>query len=85
MRWSEAAGIGIIMGCLFGLVLWAAIDSLSLASFILYKNTLLLPGVTALITISIAFLFLFSYPFWATKLEQMIVHTVTKEKEDEDE
>jgi hypothetical protein len=84
MRWYEATCIGVVMGCLYGLVLWAAVDALFMASFILYNNPLFLPTTTTVITMSIAFICLFSYPHWAGKLEQMIVHTITKEKDDDE-
>ena len=85
MHWYESAGIGIIMGCLYGVVLWASIDALSLASFILYKNRLFLPEVTTGIVIGLAFLCLFTYTFWVSKLEEIIENLVIKEWEDDDE
>ena len=84
MRKYEAAGIGVVMGCLYGLVLWASNDALSLASFILYKNTMFLPEVTTAIVIISAFLCLFTYPLWEPKLQQMIVNTVTRNNEDDE-
>jgi hypothetical protein len=85
MKQYEAAGIGIVMGCLYGLVLWATVDALSMASFILYKDTRVLPEVTTAIVMILGFFCLFTYPYWAGKLEQMIVYTVTKQEEDDDE
>jgi len=85
MRLYEAAAIGIVMGCLYGLVLKTSTDALSLASFILYNDTSFLPEVTTAIVMILGFFCLFTYQFWAPKLEQMIVHTVTKNKDDDDE
>jgi hypothetical protein len=82
MRQYEAAAIGIVMGCLYGLILWASVDALSMASFILYNNTTLLPlEVTGAITL-LAFICLFSSPYWAGRLEQMIVRTVGKDDDE---
>jgi hypothetical protein len=85
MHRYEAASIGIFMGILFGVVLWASVDSLSQASFILYGDTFKLPLEVTGVIIIIAFICLFSYPLWAGKLEQMIVYTITKKKDDDDE
>jgi hypothetical protein len=85
MRQYEAAGIGIIMGCLYGLVLWASIDALSLASFILYKDTRLLPGVTTALIIILGFICLFTYPIWEPVMERMIVYSATRKQDDDDD
>jgi hypothetical protein len=85
MRWYEAAGIGMVMAALYSLILWASVDSLSQASFILYGDTFKLPLEVTGVIIIIAFICLFSYPLWAGKLEQMIVYTITKKKDDDDE
>jgi hypothetical protein len=86
MRRYEATGIGIFMGVLYGVILWASVDSLSTASFILYNDTTRLPILVTGVIIILAFVCLFSYPYWAGRLEQMIVYSFTKDnEEDEDE
>jgi predicted MFS family arabinose efflux permease len=85
MRSYEAAGIGIIMGCLYGLTLWAATDALSLASFILFKNTRLLPELTTGLVMIIGFFCLFTYKWWEPVMEKLIIHSVKRETEPEDD
>jgi hypothetical protein len=85
MKLYEATGIGVVMGCLYGLVLWASVDALSLASFILYKDTRVLPEMVTAIIIILAFGCLFTYTLWEPILEQMIITTVKNEKEKEDD
>jgi hypothetical protein len=85
MRWSEASGIGIVMGILYGIVLWASFESLSQASFILYGDTFQLPLEVTGVIIILAFICLFSSPFWAGRLEQMIVYSITKDDKDDDD
>jgi hypothetical protein len=85
MRQYEAAIIGVVMGLLYGIVLWASYDALATASFILYKNIHLLPLATTASVIILAFVCLFSYPLWAGRLEQAIVYSITKDDDEEDE
>jgi type III secretory pathway component EscT len=86
MRQYEAIAIGIVMGLLYGIILKVSVDTFSMASFILYKDLTLIPIATTFIIIGLAFLCMFSYPYWAPQLEQMIVYSITKEnEEDEDE
>ena len=72
MRLSEAAIVGVVMGGLYGLTLIAAADALSLASFILFKNPYLIPFGTASIVMLIAFITLFSYPYWIVRAEDAL-------------
>jgi hypothetical protein len=81
----QAAGIGVIMGCLFRVVLWAATDSLSFASFILYGNRQFVPNVVTGIIMGLSFLFLFTYPWWAPILEEGIINAATEKPNQEDE
>lgn len=76
MKWYEAAGIGVIMGCLYGITLWASMDTFSTASFILYGNARIIPVYTTLITISLAFLVLFSYPWWVEFVGRNLIEFV---------
>jgi len=86
MKQYEAAVIGIVMGLLYGLILWASVEALSMASFILYNDLFRLPLEVTGVIILIAFICLFTSPYWAGKLEQMIVYSFTKDnEEDEDE
>jgi hypothetical protein len=64
MKWYDAAGIGWVMGCLYGLVLWASVDAFSLLSFLKYGDRFYMPfRITAVIIVD-AFLCLFSVPVW---------------------
>jgi hypothetical protein len=88
MRWYEAAGIGIVMGILYGVILWASVDSLSFASFILYGNREYLPKVVTGIVMVLSFLFLFTYPLWEPVLMQGVINAATEQsdyEEDDDE
>jgi hypothetical protein len=72
MKWYEAAGIGAIMGGLFGLILWAAFDSLKLASVYKYGNIYHMPLTITLWTTFIAFCILFSVQFWYPFVERVL-------------
>jgi hypothetical protein len=85
MRWYEAAGIGVVLGCLYGLTLWASMDALALASFVLYGNKYKLPIATTGTSILIAFGCLFSYKLWTPKIEQILISSIENKMEQDDD
>jgi len=75
MRWYEAAGVGAIVGCLYGLILWASIITFSLPSFMRFGNQFYLPfRITAAVMLT-AFLCLFTVPRWYPVAERWILET----------
>jgi len=60
----ESITIGLIMGGLYCLTLWVSLDSLKMASFILYGNPYYLPLCTTGIIMGISFVVLFTYQYW---------------------
>lgn len=92
MKISEAGAIGIIMGCLYGIVLWASMDALKLASKILYNDPYYIPFETVIFVMLVAFGALFTYEFWYPNIEEFIFQdweTIDplddEEKDDDDE
>ena len=75
MKWYEAAGIGIIMAALYGLILWASIDGLSLISFFNYGDRYYMPLRITACVMFFAFLILFSVPIWYPFVENWIFET----------
>jgi hypothetical protein len=72
MEKVEAAAIGAIIGLLYGVVLWASVDSLSYASFILYGNRYHIPvGVTLFISV-LSLAGVLSYPLWLKHAQNFI-------------
>ena len=72
MRWYEAAGVGVIMGGLYGLVLWASMDALSLFSFFYFGDQYFIPFRFTAAVILPAFLCLFTVPLWVPVIERLI-------------
>jgi Mg/Co/Ni transporter MgtE len=75
MRWYEAAGVGAIMGCLYGLVLWASMINLALLSFMRFGDQFYLPFRVTAAVILTAFLALFTVPMWYPVAERWILET----------
>jgi len=59
-----AAILGISLGCLHGIILWAALESLGLASFILCGNMYYVPIATANIVSAVALFTVLSSTWW---------------------
>lgn len=73
MKHYEAVGVGVVIGIVYGVILWAATDSLSLASWMLYKNSYIIPVVTALVSALILLAGVLSYTRWVNGAENAIV------------
>ena len=84
MQKVESAVIGGILGTLHGVVLWASMDSLALASWILYGNQYVLPLATTGIVSILSLLVVFSYQMWANVVFDSMV-TVVEASQQEDE
>ena len=89
MRWYEAVGVGAIMGCLYGLVLWASMINLALLSFMRFGDQFYLPFRVTAAVILTAFLSLFTVPMWYPVAERGILGlggVIVEDREiDEDE
>jgi hypothetical protein len=92
MRWYEAAGIGIVMGALCCLTLWASVDALSLVSFMNYGDRFYMPLRVTAVVMCCAFLCLFSVPIWypyaedaVQRLGEQIAEDLKEQDDDEDE
>ena len=72
MEKVEAAAVGAIIGCLYGVVLWASVDSLSKASFILYGNSYHIPLAVAAFIAVLSLAGVLSYPLWVNRAQEAI-------------
>jgi uncharacterized protein YacL len=72
MEKVEAAAVGGIIGLLYGVVLWASVDSLSQASFILYGNQYFIPVRVALFIGVLSLAIVLSYPLWVSRAQEAI-------------
>ncbi len=75
MKWYESIGVGATMACLYGLVLWASVDALSLLSFYNYGDRFYIPFQVTAIIMVVAFLCLFSVPVWYPFAERWMQET----------
>ena len=64
MSYSIALLTGTLLGTLHGLILWAALQTLGLASFILYGNRLYIPIATANIVSVVSLFTVLSSTWW---------------------
>ena len=72
MEKVEAAAVGGIIGLLYGVVLWASVDSLSYASFILYGNQYFIPVRVAMVIGVLSLAIVLSYPLWVKHAQNAI-------------
>lgn len=73
MRKSEAAGVGVVLGILYGAILAASMDALALASWILYGNQYLIPVGTAMFTGLLAYVVVISYEDWVPYAQERLL------------
>ena len=72
MEKVEAAAVGGVIGLLYGVVLWASVDSLSYASFILYGNPHFIPVRVAMVIGVLSLAIVLSYPLWLKHAQNAI-------------
>jgi hypothetical protein len=77
-----AALLGISLGALHGLILWAAMQELSLASFILYGNRYLVPIATANIVSAVALFTVLSSTWWLPWMMNLVDKYAVKRDEE---
>jgi len=82
MEKVEAAAVGGVVGLLYGVVLWASVDSLSEASFILYGNRYYIPLNVSLFIGVLSLACVLSYPLWI-KVAQNAVEWLATQDYDE--
>lgn len=73
MNNPEAAGVGVLLGLLYGLVLAASLDSLGFASWVLYRNMYTIPLATSLTTAFLSLATVLTYPWWIERAQNAIV------------
>jgi len=69
---KSSALVGVLMGGLYGVTLWASLDAFSLASKMLYGNIYIIPFVTTDLIMCIAFVCLWSYERWVSFFEDLV-------------
>jgi len=85
MEKVEAAAVGGVIGLLYGVVLWASVDSLSYASFILYGNQYFIPVRVAMVIAVLSLALVLSYPLWVKYAQNAIVTIGTAEYDELEE
>lgn len=85
---KKSVCVGGIIGCLYGVTLYASIDSLALASVILYGDPYVIPAITTATISVIAIVGTLTYKVWLPYAERLfddIRDIVTNEDIGEDE
>lgn len=85
MEKVEAAAVGGVIGLLYGIVLWASVDSLSEASFILYGNPNYIPVRVAMFIGVLSLAIVLSYPLWVKHAQNAIVTIATADYDELEE
>jgi hypothetical protein len=85
MKTHESAAIGAVIGLLYGIVLWASVDSLSQASFILYGDVYFIPLAVSMFVAILSLVGILSYPLWVTHAQNAIVAIATQDYDELEE
>lgn len=85
MKNVEAAATGTIVGCLYGVVLWAGLDTLSTASVILYGDPYYIPINVAAFIAVFSLAGILSYPLWVKQAQNVIVVLATADYDELEE
>jgi len=73
--------VGILMGILWGAVLWSFKSTIGEASFLLTGNANLIPMQATIIVFVIAFPVLLTYTLWVHVLEEFLIDFVNSFKD----
>jgi hypothetical protein len=79
VKLQHAALIGGILGCLYGVTLWASLDAFSFASWILYGNEYIIPFLSTGVITGIALLLFFSWNLWYYYAERFVFGLIEPE------
>ena len=75
--------LGVLIGCLYGITLWASLDAFSLASSILYRDEYIIPFVSTAVITLLTFALLFTWELWYGYAEQVLMQFVEGEDDEE--
>lgn len=73
MKHYEAVGVGVVIGIVYGVILWAAMDAFALASYLIFKNVYTIPFITTAIPTLILLAGVLSYTRWVNGAENAIM------------